>query len=285
LSKKLDQVVIKPAYSRSCCFFLPALGAYTHAMKSATEYQALETELKAVQAELEWLRTERIDKATHQALADRYAESQVRFHTVFENSPFGQKIIDSDLVIRQVNPAVLAMLGSARPDEVVGHRIQEFAHPDYQEDWRFLQERLWAHKMRRFTLETRLVRGDGSSFWCQVTSMRFPDNGEELGFTQLEDISDRKALELSLKRLYDTQETIMHLISHDVKTPVVQIQLLTDLLQRQLDAASLVTDDAQDTAKYLTLIRRACADANKLLQDVLWLGSLDARDVQSSLPT
>jgi two-component system sensor histidine kinase VicK len=249
-------------------------------MKSAAEYQALETEVKALRAELDWLRSERIDKATHQVLADRYAESQVRFRTVFDNSPFGQKIIDSDLVIRQVNPAVLAMLGCARPDEVVGHRIQEFAHPAYQEDWRFLQERLWAHKMVRFALETRLVRSDGSAFWCQVTSMRFPDNGEELGFTQLEDISDRKALELSLKRLYDTQETIVHLISHDVKTPVVQIQLLTDLLQRQLDAASLVPADAQDTAKYLALIRQACANANKLLQDILLLGSLDARDVQ-----
>jgi two-component system sensor histidine kinase VicK len=249
-------------------------------MKSAAAYQILEAELQALRAELERLRTERIDKATHQVLADRYAESQVRFRTVFENSPFGQKIIDSDLVIRQVNPAVLAMLGVAGPDEVVGHRIQEFAHPDYQEDWRFLQERLWARKMVRFSLETCLIRCDGSAFWCQVTSMRFPDNGEELGFTQLEDISERKALELSLKRLYDAQETIVHLISHDVKTPVVQIQLLTDLLQRQLEAAPLGPQDAQDTAKYLALIRQACANANKLLQDILWLGALDARDVQ-----
>jgi two-component system sensor histidine kinase VicK len=248
-------------------------------MKSAAAYQALETELQALRAELDWLRTERIDKATHQVLADRYAESQVRFRTVFENSPFGQKIIDSDLVIRQVNPAVLAMLGVARPDEVVGHRIQEFAHPDYREDWRFLQERLWAHKLVRFSLETQLVRRDGAAFWCQVTSMRFPDHGEELGFTQLEDISERKALELSLKRLYDAQETIVHLISHDVKTPVAQIQLLTDLLQRQLEAASLGPEDAQDTAKYLALIRQACANANKLLQDILWLGALDARDM------
>jgi two-component system sensor histidine kinase VicK len=110
--------------------------------------------------------------------------------------------------------------------------------------------------------------------------MRFPDNGEELGFTQFEDISERKALELSLKRLYDTQETIVHLISHDLKTPIAHIQLLTDLLQRQADAARLPTDDAPDTAQYLKLIHRACADANKLLQDVLLLGSLDARNVK-----
>jgi len=249
-------------------------------MISPTEYLALETELNAVRAELEWMRAERIDKAEHKALADRYQESQVRFRTVFENSQFGQKIIDSDLVIRQANPAVLEILGCARLDDLVGHRIQEFAHPDYQEDWRFLQERLWAHKMPNFALETVLVRTDGSLFWCQVTSMRFPDNGEELGFTQLEDISDRKALELSLKRLYDAQETIVHLVSHDVKTPIAHIQLLTDLLQRQVDAATFPTDDAADTAKYLSLMRQACADANKLLRDVLFLGSLDANHLK-----
>lgn len=48
-------------------------------MKSSVEYHTLETELSAVRAELEWMRIERIDKATHQALADQYHESQVRF--------------------------------------------------------------------------------------------------------------------------------------------------------------------------------------------------------------
>ncbi|WP_046245330.1 PAS domain-containing sensor histidine kinase [Hymenobacter terrenus] len=249
-------------------------------MRPSTAYHSLKTELRSVRAELEWMRTERVDKAEHQALADRYADSQDRFRTVFENSPLGQKIITPDLVIRQANRAVLDMLGCAELEDVVGHKIQEFAHPDHQEDWRFLQERLWAHKLPHFTLETCLVRIDGSSFWCQVTSMRFPDNGEELGFTQLEDISDRKALELSVKSIYDAQETIMHLVSHDLKTPIAHIQLLTDLLQRQIDAARLATDDAPDTVRYLALIRQACADAYKLLQDVLLLGSLDARDVK-----
>jgi two-component system sensor histidine kinase VicK len=208
-------------------------------MTSPTEYSALETELHVLRSELEWLRAERIDKVAHQALADRYAESQVRFRTIFENSPFGQKIISSDLVIRQANPVVLEMLGCARPEDVVGHQIMEFAHPDHREDWRFFQERLWKHKLPRFTLETCLLRTDGTSLWCQVTSMRFLDGGEELGFTQLEDISERKALELSLKRLYDAQETILHLVTHDLKAPIGHIQLLADLLQGQLSEAQL----------------------------------------------
>jgi two-component system sensor histidine kinase VicK len=249
-------------------------------MTSPAEYSSLEMELNALRTELEWLRAERIDKAAHQELADRYAESQVRFRTVFENSLFGQKIISSDLLIRQANPVVLQMLGCSSLEDVVGHQIQEFAHPDHRADWRYLQERLWHHQLPSFTLETKLVRGDGSSFWCQVTSMRFPDGGEELGFTQLEDISERKALELRLKRLYDAQETILHLATHDLKAPIGHIQLLTDLLKGQLDAAELTPDQAPDRAQYLALIRQACATANKLLQDVLLLGALDAAALQ-----
>jgi two-component system sensor histidine kinase VicK len=81
---------------------------------------------------------------------------------------------------------------------------------------------------------------------------------------------------LRLKRLYDAQETILHLTTHDLKAPIGHIQLLADLLQAQLDAAQLPPDQAPDRAKYLALIRQACANANKLLQDVLLLGALDA---------
>ena len=234
-------------------------------------------EVRSLRAELELLRADRIDKGMHQAPADRYQESQDRFRTVFDNSPFGQQIITSDLVIRQVNGAVLEMLEYDRPEDVVGHQMLEFVHPDHRDDWRFWQERLWAHELPSFTLETCLVRADGSPLWCQVTSIRFLDGDEELGHTQLEDISERKTMELSLKRLYDAQETMLHLVIHDLKAPIGHIQLLTDLLERQLNAAvPLAAGSAPAAVKYLGLIRQACATTFKLLQDVLLLGALDA---------
>ena len=245
-------------------------------MTTPTERLTLAAQNDALREEIRQLRAGRTVARAEQHASDDREQQQERFRTVFENSPFGQKIITSDLVIHQANRAVVQMLGCARLEDVVGHRIQEFAHLDFQADWHFLQERLWAHKLPSFTLETCLVRADGSSFWCQVTSIRFPDGDQELGYTLLEDISDRRGLELSLKRLYDAQETILHLVTHDLKAPIGHIQLLTDLLERQVKAAKLPTDDVTDTAKYLDLIRQACATAYKLLQDVLLLGSLDA---------
>ncbi|GAB3637791.1 hypothetical protein GCM10027422_33810 [Hymenobacter arcticus] len=216
------------------------------------------------------MRADRTAVAKEKKKADAYEQSQVRFRTVFENSPLGQKIINPDLTIRQANPALVAMLGLTHPDEVEGRRILEFTHPHYRDDWNHLQERLWGHRIPNFTFETCLVRADGSSFWCQVHSILFPDEGEELGYTTLVDTTAHKELETSLKRLYDTQETILHLVAHDVKTPIAHIQMLVELLRR--DGAG----QASEAPKFLALVERACAEANALLKDVLYVGELDA---------
>ena len=73
------------------------------------------------------------------------------------------------------------MLGLKGPKQVVGRKIIDFAHPDFVKDWKQLQEQRWDHKKPSFVLETCLIRVDKSSFWRQVTSVLFPDEGGELG--------------------------------------------------------------------------------------------------------
>ena len=75
------------------------------------------------------------------------------------------------------------MLGLRGPKQVVGRKIIKLAHPDFVQDWKQLQEQPWDHKKPSFVLGTCLVRVDTSSFWCQVTSGLFPDEGGELGYT------------------------------------------------------------------------------------------------------
>jgi two-component system sensor histidine kinase VicK len=237
----------------------------------------LQEELAALRQENQQLRADRAALATQQAKDDKYEQSQVRFRTVFDHSPLGNKIIDSELTIRQVNPAVLAMLGFERAEELVGHKIIEFAHPDHQADWTRLQESLWAHKLPSFVLETCLLRQDGSSFWCQVTSVLFQDEAGELGYTTLEDISERKKLSISHKRLYDAQETIMHLVAHDLKNPLNNIEIVVGLLQSHPGVRGIEPARAQqDVQKLLTLAKQSCATAGSLLKDVLYLGQLEA---------
>jgi two-component system sensor histidine kinase VicK len=156
---------------------------------------ALEIENQALQAELQRLRQDRITADDHQALLDRYEQTQVRFRTVFEHSPLGQKIIDADLTICQANPALVAMLGFTHTSDVVGRKIMDFAHPAHRADWIRLQESLWAHETPYFVLETRLVRQSGSAFWCQITSVLFLDEAGEMGYTTLIDVDEQKRRE------------------------------------------------------------------------------------------
>jgi len=237
---------------------------------------SLDVQLRELRAENEALRTQNQHLLARQAVDasslardDRYEQSQVRFRTVFEHSPLGQKIINPDLTIRQANDSLVRMLGYAHPKEVEGRTILEFAHPHFRADWHELQAKLWTHKLSYFALETCLVRADGSSFWCQVYSILFTDEGQELGYTTLIDITAQKQVQDSLQRLYDTQETILHLVAHDVRNPLTHIQLATQLLRRGQG-----TDP--ESPRYLTIIDQACDRAHAILQDVLSIGQLDA---------
>jgi len=241
---------------------------------------SLKAQNTALRAEIQLLRAAQAAAHAQQAASDDRELRQARFRSVFDNSPFGQLLITPDLLIRQANQAAERLLGCTSLAEVVGHQLLEFAHPDHVADWHFLQEWLWHHQLPSFTLETCLLLPDGSSRWCQVTSIRFPDGDQQLGHTQFEDISQRKALELSLKRLYDAQETMLHLVTHDLKAPLGHIELITELLRHQLDEAALTPSQAPDWAQFLSLIRRACTDASKLLEDVLLLGAVDAAPLQ-----
>jgi two-component system sensor histidine kinase VicK len=229
--------------------------------------RGLRAENEALRVQIGQLQAEQAVAAEQQQRAGDDEQRQVRFHTVFQNSPLGHKIIAADLTIRQANPALVAMLGCTHAGQVEGRRILDFAHPNYRADWHHLQEELWAHKLPYFTLETCLIRMNGSSCWCQVHSILFPDQGQYLGYTTLIDTTAHKELQDSLRRLYDAQETILHLVAHDVRSPLTHIQLSVALLRHDKDV---------ETPKLLTIIEQAVAQAEAILKDVLYIGSLDA---------
>jgi two-component system sensor histidine kinase VicK len=236
--------------------------------------RTLRAENEALRAQVLQLQADRTAAAEQQQRADDNELSQARFRTVFQNSPLGHKIINPDLTIRQANPALVAMLGCTHAGQVEGRRILDFAHPHYHADWHRLQSQLWARKVPYFTLETCLLRVNGSSCWCQVHSILFPDQGQHLGYTTLIDTTAHQELQASLRRLYEAQETILHLVAHDVRNPLAHIQLSVALLHQNKGA---------EMPKYLTIIEQAVAQAEAILQDVLYIGSLDANQLPKQL--
>jgi PAS domain S-box-containing protein len=164
-----------------------------------------------------------------------YLESQSRFEAVFEASSLGNKIISSDFKIQQVNPAMVKLLGFETKEEILGTKILDYAPADKHADWMLLQNKLWHTNMPSFSLETQLIKKDGSVFWCKVTSILFKDNGETLGYTIIEDISERY-------RLQRYKEDFISVASHELKTPLTLLTANLQVMNRLLQKETVITD-------------------------------------------
>lgn len=240
------------------------------------QFSQLETENHLLRAENRQLRADHsaaVFKLANQVLIEKkYEESQSRFETIFKQSKLGNKIIGPDLRIVQINPVMQTMLGYSE-QEIIGTGIAAFAHPDFIHHWHELQENLWTKQIPSFQIDTCLIKKDGSTLWCQVTSIVFRDNGAMLGYTIVEDISERKALEIELKVLYEHQETIMHMVAHDLKGPINNIKSLNGLLQRNVKDHSIAAHKKQEQNLTLTnMVGDTCDKAHTIIKDLLFIG-------------
>lgn len=239
----------------------------------------LEAEIKALSLENAYLRSSNseVTKSFEERLTNGQAnkESEHRFKTVFEQSILGKKIIGEDLRILQANGALQQMLGYSEK-ELAGTRITIYAHPHFVHTWQELQKKLWKENIPSFGIETCLVRKDGSSFWCKVTSILFEEDGQTLGYTIVEDISERKKVEEKLKKIYDSQEIVIHTVAHDLKNPIHNIKSLSSLLKKDVQALQEI--NAQKHAQSLThleMIEDSCEKAYSIINDLLLIGEME----------
>jgi two-component system sensor histidine kinase VicK len=235
----------------------------------AAENDALREQLATLMFSRHML-VEELEK--QQALDKQYQESQARFETIFEQSRLGNKIIAPDLRIIRVNQALVALLGYAK-SEIEGTCITDYALADYIPHWRELQAHLWTRHIPSFHVDTVLVKKDGSHVWCSVNSILFRDGKDTLGYTTIEDISERKALEVKHQALYDAQQTVTYTVAHDLKNPIHQVKTLSRFL-KEVQALPPSPANGAQSLKYLTLIDTACAKAYSIINDLLLIGEL-----------
>lgn len=189
--------------------------------------EALEKEITELQAAAERVKEE--------AKLLAYRESETIFKTIFESSRLGNKIINRDLVITEVNSALVNLLGYSSKDSIIGAKIMDFSPENRKQDWMALQAKLWGHAMPSFSIETCLVRKDGEIIWCQVTSILFPNKGETLGYTIIEDVTEKRNLRLQ-------KEQFISIASHELKTPITSLKGITQLMNRLMKVEGQISE-------------------------------------------
>jgi PAS domain S-box-containing protein len=158
-------------------------------------------------------------KMAESALRDR----EERFRTVFEKGPLGMNIIALDGSLIRANSKLCAMYGYTE-DELRQIKITDLSHPDDKPRHVELTRQTLKGEISSFRFEKRVIRKDGKIIWIDLLASVIRDaNGTPLyGLGMVQDVSDRKAMEESLReseeryhRLFEVESDAILLIDVD----------------------------------------------------------------------
>ena len=129
-------------------------------------------------------------------------EREQRFRSIFDDASVGLAQYDLGGRFLEVNRPFCAILGY-RQAELLGKSYLDITHPDDRAGEKEFRRRLTAGEIPRLSLEKRYVRKDGSIIWAHLnlTLIRKGDDKPPYLLAAIENISERRALENSLRRI------------------------------------------------------------------------------------
>ena len=178
------------------------------------------------------------DTCDRRQVTQELEESKEQFEKVFDETPIGLALVDSDLRFVRVNQALCQMLGYS-PEELTGLSFSEVTPPeDVHHDVR-LTRKLFAGEMPGYSLEKRYLTKRGRVMWGHLTvsAMQYHSGSAPQVIAMVEDITDRK----------DAQTHLSHLALHDELTGLANRGLAMDRLH-QAQARS------QRSGKFMALL-------------------------------
>ncbi len=144
-------------------------------------------------------------------------ESEERFRLIFDQSPIGDTIVDLNYQTLRVNNALSNMLGYSK-EELLSMEFTEYTHPeDLDINLHYLQQ-LKDGKIDGFELEKRYIRNDGEIVWAHlhISIVKNQLNEPVYILTRIEDITERKKMQLSLQISEEKYRTLYETMTQGV---------------------------------------------------------------------
>lgn len=206
--------------------------------------------------EQEALRHSALDARDHAEAARR--QSEARFSAMFSDAAVGIGITDTSGRLLEINSALAGML-DLRPEQMQGHNLVEYLHPDDPPELRRYFNEMVAGQRDHYRIERRFRKCDGSALWTNVTVslVRDEDGAPQLLVGMVEDDTERHVL----------SEKLRHQANHDPLTGLGNRALFTE----RLHAAFAPSNGQRIGLCYLDL------DGFKAVNDTL--GHVDRKSV------
>lgn len=198
-------------------------------------------------------------------------QSPELFKAIFDHAPFGIVVGGSDYHFIHVNKSFCGFLGY-KESELIGKDFRMVTHPEDThlsiDVYRKLVEA--GGTVRH---EKRYIRKDGEIFWAQVTSIIIRDSlGMFIcGVSLVENISERKRMELELKKTADalarSNEQLQQfatLACHDLREPLRTISQFMQLIEERHSG-----EFSPDTREYIRIVNESAKHLEGMVRGLL----------------
>jgi len=133
------------------------------------------------------------------------------FRSAFDSASIGMALVGIDGAWLEVNNSVCRITGYSR-EELLKINFQDLTHPDdLEKDLAFLQELIEA-KIDHYEMEKRYFHKNGQivSVLLSVSLVRDKSKRPRFFISQLQDITERKNIELELRRRKNTLKSVLN---------------------------------------------------------------------------
>ncbi len=124
-------------------------------------------------------------------------ESELRLRAIIETEPECIKIVDAAGLLKQMNPAGLAMIEADSLQQVLGRSIFSVITPEYRAAFEDLHRRVLAGESVQMIFEVQGLKGGRR--WLETHAVPMLDNGELVQLAVTRDVTARKQAEADLR--------------------------------------------------------------------------------------
>jgi PAS domain S-box-containing protein len=134
-------------------------------------------------------------------------ESEEQSRRLIEFLPNGV-IVHSGGKIVSANPAALDIFG-AKAEELIGTNLMERVHPDYRGAVRERVQESMVRGIKAETVEEKLLRMDGTTFYAEVTGLAFTYAGQPAMLAVFADVTERKKAQEALRSANEILQAVL----------------------------------------------------------------------------